>query len=51
MQDQQKEWTRPEIAEFDISERTQFGDGPNFDGIDFEVLPGGGGPGGGGPIS
>lgn len=43
MQHQQKEWTRPEIAEFDIAERTQFGDGTSFDGIDPDRADGGGG--------
>jgi hypothetical protein len=57
-----EEWTNPEVEEFDIAERTQFGDGTHNDGLvdgfglgDPEIgdpdAGGGGGGGGGAPSS
>jgi hypothetical protein len=39
-----KQWTRPVVTEFEIAERTQFGDGRVFDGTD-PSFSGGGSPG------
>ena len=36
-----KQWETPEVTEFDIAERTQFGDGPTFDGTDYSFSGGG----------
>jgi hypothetical protein len=46
-----EEWTRPEVEEFDIAEKTQLGDGLTRDNLDFEVGGGGGGGGGDGAPS
>jgi hypothetical protein len=46
-----EEWTRPEVEEFDIAERTQLGEGFQDDGITNGFVAGGdpdGGDGGGG---
>ena len=36
-----KHWETPVVTEFDIAERTQFGDGATFDGTDFSFDGGG----------
>jgi len=48
MQDQQKEWARPEIAEFDIAEKTQADPfaGSDLFGAGRDPAAGGGGGGG-----